>query len=181
MKDLRKDFDYKNENIPMPEGHLTRFETRLNLANSKSNAGVWLQKIAAVLIFGILISSFWFQSNSEVVHTTTATHEALHLNAYSAEFGNLEAFFKASISYELATLDYGNYEEVAFSYLEELEKIEKDYKLLQIELSTAGFNEAIIEAMIDNLQLRLELLQNLKLKLNELKTLSHEKDQTYQL
>jgi hypothetical protein len=181
MKDLRKDFNYEDEQLQMPEGHLARFETLLNSKKRKPVVDNWLQSVAAVLILCILASSFWFQSETEVEKTTSVVDETIDLKDFSPQLGELEAFFKASINYELATLDYGEYENVAVSYLEELEKIEKDYTLLQQDLKDSGYNETIIEAMVENLQLRLELLQNLKLKLNELKTLHHEKNKSHQL
>jgi hypothetical protein len=63
----------------------------------------------------------------------------------------------------------------------EVEKIDDEYKRLQDELIQQVFNETLIEAMIENLQLRLELLQNLKLKLTELKTSNHDSERIYQL
>ncbi|NEV94084.1 hypothetical protein G3567_07985 [Psychroflexus sp. YR1-1] len=182
MKDLRKDFNYTEDQLKMPEGHLEGFQRKLGPEPAgKASQSLWLQRIAAILILGILISTYWFPNASPESNTSSIADETLDLNDISPELSNLETFFKASINYELATLEYGNYEEVAFSYLEELEKIEKDYKTLSKDLQTHGYNQLIIQAMIENLQLRLELLQNLKLRLNELKTLNHEKDQTYQL
>lgn len=181
MKDLRKDFKYTDEKLKMPEGHFESFQKKLGVKSSGRPASDWIQKIAAVLILGILLSTYWFQADITEASANSVVDKTIDLNDISPELGNLETFFKASISYELATLEYGNYEDVAFSYLDELEKIEEDYKQLHKDLHANGYNELIIEAMIENLQLRLELLQNLKLKLNELKTLSHEKDQTYQL
>ena len=181
MKDLRKDFKYVDEELKMPEGHFESFQKKLKAGSYVAHTSNWIQRIAAVLILGILISIYWFQSDSTETKANSIVDETIDLNDISPELGNLETFFKASISYELATLKYGNYEDVAFSYLDELEKIENDYQKLNKDLQTKGYNELIIEAMIENLQLRLELLQNLKLKLNELKTLNHEKDQTYQL
>jgi len=63
----------------------------------------------------------------------------------------------------------------------EVGKIDDEYKRLQNELAQQGFDETLIEAMIENLQLRLELLQNLKLKLTELKTLNHDSESICQL
>lgn len=181
MKDLRKDFDYSDDHLKIPKGHLDRFETRLGATDKKLNYTKWILRIASVLVIGLLATSYWFHSDSDVEMSNSVADQTVDLNQISPELGDLEAFFKASINYELATLDYGNYEDVAFSYLEELEKIEKDYVLLQKDLQASGFNETIIESMIENLQLRLELLQNLKLKLNELKTLTHEKNKSQKL
>jgi hypothetical protein len=183
MKDLRNDFNYEDEHLKMPRGHLNRFEKRLNTLNAqpKHDLGMWLQRIAAVLIIGILVSNFWFNIDAELGSPQPETNETMDLNDFSPELGKFESYLKSSINYELATLDLNNYEDVALSYLEELKKIEKDYEALQNDLRVSGFNVTIVEAMIENLELRLELLQNLKLKLNELKTLSHENNTPQQL
>lgn len=179
MKDLR-DFNYV-EIIKMPDGHLESFQTKLNKKTRATSMEGWIQKFAAILIIGILISTHWIQPETSESNSNPLANETIKLNDVSPELGTLASFIQASINYELATLDYGNYEDVAFSYLDELERIENDYKELQKELKTSGFNQLIIEAMIENLQLRLELLQNLKLKLNELRTLNHEKNTQQQL
>jgi hypothetical protein len=67
------------------------------------------------------------------------------------------------------------------SYLEELKTINKAYQELEKDLNEIGVTEEIINAMIDNLQLRLELLQNLKQKLNNLNKKQNENNQIYQI
>jgi len=52
--------------------------------------------------------------------------------------------------------------------------LDNAYKTLNTELNEVGPSEATITALIDNLQLRLELLFKLKNKLKELKTLENE-------
>lgn len=53
----------------------------------------------------------------------------------------------------------------------ELEELDKEYQRLNTELNETGPNEQTIEAMVSNLQLRLDLLRRLKIKLNEIKNL----------
>ncbi|HSI70275.1 MAG TPA: hypothetical protein VK941_08595, partial [Gillisia sp.] len=55
------------------------------------------------------------------------------------------------------------------AFMLELEELDKEYQRLNAELNEAGPNEQTIEAMVANLQLRLELLLKLKNKLNEIK------------
>ena len=50
-----------------------------------------------------------------------------------------------------------------------LDVLNNDYLLLNKELNESGPNEANVNALIDNLKLRLELLFKLKNKLKELK------------
>jgi len=52
--------------------------------------------------------------------------------------------------------------------------LDKEYKLLNKELNDVGPSEASVNALIDNLKLRLELLFKLKNKLKELKNIENE-------
>ncbi|MCB0457805.1 MAG: hypothetical protein KDC91_08685, partial [Flavobacteriaceae bacterium] len=65
-------------------------------------------------------------------------------------------------------------EELINGYLQRLEELNNAYTLLNKELNEVGPSEATIAALIDNLQLRLELLFKLKNKLKELKNLENE-------
>ena len=60
--------------------------------------------------------------------------------------------------------------------MEELGGLDEEYKKLNIELNEIGPNDQTIEALIQNLQLRLELLKKLKEKLNQLKLSKNEQE-----
>ncbi|MGI9552700.1 MAG: hypothetical protein ACR2MT_15965, partial [Aurantibacter sp.] len=62
------------------------------------------------------------------------------------------------------------------SYLEQLSELDEEYRRLNVELNEIGPNDQTINALIQNLQLRLELLYKLKNKLNELKSSENEQD-----
>ena len=53
-------------------------------------------------------------------------------------------------------------------YLLRLEELNKEYTRLEEELTQSGPNEQTVNALIDNLKLRLNLLYRLKEKLSEL-------------
>ena len=60
------------------------------------------------------------------------------------------------------------------SFMEQLNNLNLEYKTLNNELKELGPNDQTITALIENLQLRLQLLQKLKRKLNELKLSKNE-------
>jgi hypothetical protein len=64
-------------------------------------------------------------------------------------------------------------EEVLNTYLEKIALLTEQYKELTGELSSKGINEKTINALITNLQLRLQLLLELKDTINELKNPKH--------
>ena len=59
-------------------------------------------------------------------------------------------------------------------YMERLAELNTEYQLLTKELNTIGPNDQTISALIQNLQLRLQLLKKLKEKLTELKSSKNE-------
>jgi hypothetical protein len=180
MKDLRKDFNYEDAPLHMSEGHQQLFKTKLRKVSKTVSRSETLQKSAALLIVGLVSSILWFQTTPDQIQQNENLN-SISLGNFYPEFQKIESFYQASINYELATLEAGDYEDLVNSYVLEVEKIDDEYKRLQDELIQQVFNETLIEAMIENLELRLELLQNLKLKLTELKTSNHDSERIYQL
>lgn len=180
MKDLRKDFNYEDEPLYMSKGHQHLFKTKLRKVSKTVSRSETFQRSAALLIVGLVSSILWFQTTPDQIQQNENLN-SISLENFYPEFQKIESFYQASINYELATLEAGDYEDLVNSYVLEVEKIDDEYKRLQDELIQQVFNETLIEAMIENLQLRLELLQNLKLKLTELKTSNHDSERIYQL
>ncbi len=181
MKDLRKDFDYSPKSFKMSKGHENKIKHRLNEAfGKKTNQDFsMIYKMAAVAIIAALSTIFVLNqsrvepdnSNNQVIQT-----QKIGLGDISPELNTIENYYMTSIKFELATLETSTeFDAVVNSYLEELQHINKAYDDLENELNNVGISEEIINAMIDNLQLRLELLQDLKQKLNNLKQKENEK------
>ena len=61
--------------------------------------------------------------------------------------------------------------------MEQMADLDEEYQRLNMEISQNGPNEQSIDAMIGNLQLRLELLYKLK---NKLKEINQSKDEQYE-
>ena len=77
----------------------------------------------------------------------------------------------ASIQSEILELEQTpENKELLDGYLEKISELDSEYKLLTNELNSEGLNNKTINALIDNLQLRLKLLYQLKEQLNSLKT-----------
>jgi len=187
MKDLRKDYDYASESYKMSEGHEKKFEERLNKefgTNSKKNFGKFY-KYAAVAIIAILSTVLMMNQMNTVSETDTQNPNqasSIGLGDVSPDLKALEDYYLTSIKLELATLETSqDHEAMVNSYLEELKIINKAYKELEQDLNEFGVIEDIVNAMIDNLQLRLELLQDLKQKLNHLNKKENEDNLAYQI
>lgn len=191
-QDIRKLLkEEKMKKTPLPKGHSSRFEKKLDAAfpKEKEFKFFWL-KIAAVLVVILGITAFfYFQKPSEAVQLVeTATQKEENVNTSEENFGlrdlspqykKVEDFYMASINMEIAKLNITKENKALIdAFLEQLSFLDKEYALLNKELSLSGVNEQTVQALLDNLKLRLDLLLELKMKLKELKQQENEKFKT---
>ena len=81
----------------------------------------------------------------------------------------------ATINLELAKLEVSQEnKDLVDGFMERLAELNVEYQRLNKELNTIGPNDQTISALIQNLQLRLRLLQKLKDTLIELKSSKNE-------
>jgi len=202
-QDIRKMLqeDKESRKFKMPEGHQSRFEDRLNKAfpEKKKSAGrKWFLQIAAILVVALAAGGFFYFNSgtsvdpygTQVVETseenpleekekkTENSAKQFQLSDVSPQYKKIEDYYMASLNMELAKLDVNNEnKELIDSFMKQLAELDKEYKRLNNELNELGPNEQTIEAMVANLQLRLELLFKLKQKLKEIK---ESKDNSYE-
>ncbi len=169
----------------MPDGHEMRFEKRLDDAfpEKKRTAFTWWAVAASVVV--LLGFGIWLyrpmpdlpetEEQQIVDRDTLRSAPSLSLGDLSPDLKKLEQYYTANINLELSRLDIsGENKEVADDYLARLRELDAEYQDLVRELNEVGPNEETISAMIRNFQIRLELLQKLKSKLNELKQSNNE-------
>ncbi len=174
-KDLRELF--KNEPMQSSElskKHRKNFESKLRkeLHGSKNKYNHFLKIAASFLVVIGLGSSLLYFSNNTVKNTTEIS-KIESLGSISPELKNIENYYLASINTEISTLQKNpENKELLDGYLEKIGELTQEYKILTNELNTEGVNEKTINALIDNLQLRLKLLYQLKEQLDELKKLN---------
>ena len=171
LRDIIKDAEH-NE-LELPKDHRKRFEDRLSeLHKPEKRSNFFFLKIAASLV--LLVSLGYFVLN--INPTTTQIEETpeikfASLGSISPEMEKVENYYLTAINYELASLEKTpENQKLLDDYLEKIGKLDEDYKRLNKELTENGINEKTINALITNLQLRLQLLLQLKDQLNELQT-----------
>lgn len=160
--------------IKMPEGHEARFLEKLNTNTTvKQTLVIKWQNIAAVLLvaLGLSYGGFTFFKTSLVQQADPIQPEPIVLTKtlgdVSPSLKKVEEYYLASINLELSKLKYTAETKVLFdSYLQRLNELNQEYNNLNKELNTSGPNELTINALIDNLKLRLNLLYRLKDQLN---------------
>ena len=188
QRDIRKLFeeDSKLSKGKMPEGHEARFLQKLDeaLPETKSNT-FFFMKIAAglVILFGLGFAIYTqigpVNTDPKVVVSTTNQSQIKSLGDVSPDLKKLETVYLANINMALAKLDYEPENmELIDGYLKRLAELNKEYDRLNKELSETGPNYETIDALINNLKLRLNLLQRLKDQLNELNNNQNNQNET---
>ncbi|MBT8321680.1 MAG: hypothetical protein KJO90_08460 [Eudoraea sp.] len=185
-QDLRKLFETeRDKKYRLKEGHEARFMDRLDteLPPEKNNSRVWIFSIAATVLVLVSVGAFLYtmeqnpipSENSVVDAQDQNTEETISLGDLSPDLEKVENYYLASINLELSKLEVSSdNKELVDSYMEQLAELNLEYEQLNKELNTFGPNDQTISALIKNLQLRLELLQKLKEKLNQIKSSKNE-------
>ena len=184
-KDLREMLKNEVKTTEMlSKNHRINFEAKLNKElYSKPKKRYSFFNIAAsfLIIVGLGSSMYFFNKNSTQV-TPQQTAKIESLGSISPELKKIENYYLASIQVEISNLEKTpENEELLDGYLEKIGELTSDYKILTNELNTEGLNEKTINALIDNLQLRLKLLYQLKEQLNDLKNINLNNNENTQL
>ncbi|WP_298498412.1 hypothetical protein [uncultured Algibacter sp.] len=187
-QDLRELF--KNDKIlgeRMPKNHETRFLDKLNTAlpETKTYKFSWMQIAASVVVLlGLSFGVFkCFQpaigDTPEIVANKTADTKTL--GDISPGLKKVEDYYLASINLELSKVKYTpETKELFDGYLIQLNALDKEYQKLSLELTESGPSELTVNALIDNLKLRLNLLYRLRSQLQEFNTSDAHVDEVYQ-
>lgn len=190
-QDLRELFKKEREKRKptMSEGHEERFLKLLqDEFPKKKKTRFYLLKIAATVLLLITAGYFGYKKYSEktVIQQTIVEgknerieQNAITLGDLSPDLKKVEHYYVANINLELAKLQVSDDNKgLIDSFMSQLENLDSEYLRLNNELNKMGPNDQTISALIKNLQLRLQLLQKLKKKLNNLNTSKNEQVET---
>ncbi len=180
-QDIRKLFENepKVENLKMPEGHQARFLDKLDDAlpqQPKRSLFTFLNIAASVVILlGLTFGAYQFMgdnnnggSNGQPVEVAQED-KVSPLGKLSPQLKKVEDYYLANINLELSKMEVTPENKELFDgYLTRLQELNNEYEVLTKELEETGPTEHIINASIDNLKLRLNLMYRLKEKLSEI-------------
>ena len=185
-QDLREMFnkEKREQKFTINNGHEERFLEKLqqSLPEDKKPNRAWMKVAASIIvILSVGVGYFLLNENSNI-KTTVVGNDPINEKQTEFTFGDLspdlkkvENYYVANINLELAKLEVSpDTKDLIDGFMEQLNNLNLEYKTLNAELKELGPNEQTITALIENLQLRLQLLQKLKRKLNELKLSKNE-------
>ena len=148
------------------------------LHEPKKKNSFFFLKIAASVMLVVSVGYFAFNSNPVVVDSPIEATKIVDLNSVSPEMKQIEDYYLTAINYEIASLEITPENQVILDdYLDKIGKLTDDYIRLNKVISEKGINEKTVNAMITNLQVRLQLLLQLKDTLNEMKTSKNKKNE----
>lgn len=185
-QDLREMFrkEREKEKYQLKKGHEERFLRTLGNAmpvDKRANK-TWLKIVASILVIVSVGFGYWYFNRDSQLDATVVDIDVVGEEQRDFSFGDLspdlkkvENFYVANINLELSKLEVSpDTKDLVDSFMEQLNHLNMEYKSLNEELVELGPNDQTITALIENLQLRLQLLQKLKRKLNELKLSKNE-------
>jgi hypothetical protein len=185
-KDIRKILEnYPEESVNLSANHSNKFESKLmkelHQEKPKRRTVYWLSiaaSIALLVSVGLQFINIGGGNDSDDEIVTKPVENKISLGTISPELNTIEAYYVNSINLELSQLEITDEnKELIDSYLQKIGELTEEYKSLTQELNTKGVNDQTIDALINNLQLRLQLMKRLKKQLNTLKEVNSNRNE----
>lgn len=185
-QDLRKLFeDGQKEHYLMKPGHEERFAKRLELESGhRQNRRGWVYMIAASLLLLVGLGTYTAlkitpqkpdQTSVAGQSDKEKTPQQLSLGDLSPDLKKIEQYYVANINLQLSDLEISaDNKAMVDDFMGRLSELNTEYQALNKELNTIGPNDQTINALIKNLQLRLDLLYKLKDKMESFKSTENE-------
>ncbi|MEQ9424564.1 MAG: hypothetical protein RJQ09_09115 [Cyclobacteriaceae bacterium] len=165
IEDNHKDFDIENPSDKVWKN----ISHELNENDTTPTSFGWIWKAAAVLLF---ISTFYLLTDKYFFNQkqlATADPEM-------QEFLEAEEFFTRQINEKKSLLASYKSEEVTTEFLSDLANLDSMYLSLKKEMKATGTNDRVLDALIQNLQIKMEILNQQLMILERLKTQKNEND-----
>ncbi|CAM1356893.1 hypothetical protein [Tenacibaculum halocynthiae] len=178
-----------NNNVEISSKHRVRFQQKLlselHEKPSKIKKYKWLYVAASIVLLvgvGIKFSTTNIEGESlpKITNSVELNNDSqISLGSISPELKTIESYYINTINYELSQLELTKENKELFDgYLTQLGLLTKEYKSLTQELNKKGINDDTINALIGNLQMRLQLLKRMQKQLHEFKNPNQNDTQT---
>lgn len=186
--DIKEIIKKQNVMRELPKNHRDIFEKRLNNElHPKKESGFFFLKIAAsfLILVGVSFGAYQFLNNNEsstIVQTESKEDKNINSIAdISPDLKKIEDFYLTQINYQISKIKMTDKnKELLEVYLSQLGELQKEYDDLNTKLRGEEGTEETIDALIDNLQIRLQLLRQLKKKLEIIEKLNSTENENHQ-
>lgn len=152
-QDIRDLFKEEDSLKSLPKNHRTEFLEKLQRQPSKKKTSFSWLRIAAVLLVALTIgfSIFYSKPDTEEVSPMVAQIEAVeaeYLQNIEIEWQNFLAIAEDEVLVE--------------RFRKKLDELDADYQDISIQFKEDSNNILVIEALVDNLQTRLQILKDIQ-------------------
>jgi len=176
FEELKDTMDFEEPS----KGHQQRFLNKLNESNSSTtletgNNNSWLRILSVAATVAVLLSIGIFQfnsSNSVKDKVAKISPEASKTQFY---FANL---IEEQIN-ELNSEKSPETEKIIYDAMAQLKKLELNYLKMEQDLLDGGNNKLILSAMVTNFQTRIDLLNEVMIQIENIKTIKKLNDENY--
>ena len=187
--DLRDKIKKEKMRRELPNNHRKTFEELLQKElHQESKKNYTFLKVAAsvILLIGLSFTGYQFFNSDvsqDVVITKDRSDNKINSMAdISPDLKKVEAYYLTQINYQLAKITITDENrDLLEVYLSQLSDLQKEYHNLNTQLISSEINEDTIDALIENLQLRLQLLRQLKKKLEIIENTKRKENETKQV
>ena len=180
-QDLRDIFKEQRrlEHESMPQGHEARFLQKLENGAPQQVSHKfrnWWKIAASVVVFlGLGYGAYHFTTDPMPIAVDSdevvTTPKVKTMGDISPDLKKVEDYYLASINLELSKIELTtDNKEIFDGYINRLEELQDEYNNLNMELTDNGPNPLTIDALINNLKLRLNLLYDMQDQLKRLNT-----------
>lgn len=172
LRDLFRNKDVVKPEPPLSQGHEDRFLKRLEseLPKDKPRSGFNLFSIAAsvIVLLGLAYGAFTMFPDTKLDTDMSNGTPLKSLGDVSPDLKKVEDYYLASINLELSRLKLTTEnKDLVDGYMLRLKELNDEYDNLTLEWNKNGLNEKTLNALIDNLKFRLNLITRLKDQLQE--------------
>jgi hypothetical protein len=165
-----------NDNEPL-KGHFERFGAKLKQSKKKTVKFSTVWKVAAAVIFVLLIANqahMYLSPGKNATILSSLNNKPTTLSSVSQEYGEVEFYYTNAINVGLnnwnSMIEQGVVSEEEQQMMEtELNEFEDRFRMLQNDLETNPNDERVINAMIEYYQTKLSLINMIIEKLQEVK------------
>ena len=149
----------------LPEQHRQEFYEKLKASRPQRKSGLkmnYLLKIAAIAVLFIAMAFTVFKMANK-----TVSNEVVEESSIENQIEVIEKEYLASIDEEWEKfIHVAKDEKLVKRYKDKLDNLDADYQEISKQFKTDNNNILIIEALVDNLKTRLQLLKDIQQHIN---------------
>ena len=161
---------HRTFNVAEPsEGHFERFREKLGPPDAMQKPGISYYLKVAAIIAGVSVSSILIY---EMLRPDNIS-ESYTFGTLSQEFRDAEDYYLNTIKAKYSEIEKLQFEDPAQKklILDELEEMDQLYNQLIKDFNTDPDNEMVVNAMIQHYQMKIQILNNILIQLEEINLL----------